>query len=160
MVEIITKRTGARREDIAARNQLEKNWGTIERLADHLSNGAYSASKAPKTADPAGSTSGTSVHVVGTAAKAQPARPYIRISPNDRVVVVDGDSGRQLHFLGDIRTGTAGRCFVLASQANGAFAPLDPALAERLADLDGEPVRTDDDEARLSALIGERLDLE
>ncbi|CDX61181.1 hypothetical protein LCM4577_14320 [Mesorhizobium sp. LCM 4577] len=48
MVEIISKRDGSRREDVAMKRLIEQNRATITRLADHISGGSYSAGKAPK----------------------------------------------------------------------------------------------------------------
>src|SRR4051812_42963893 len=88
------------KRDVEAKRLIEQNRGTIERLADQLSNGAYSASRAPK-AEP--QAQGLIIHVLGGKAESTTPEPYVRISHNDRVVVVDHETGRQLHYLGEIR---------------------------------------------------------
>ena len=90
-----------------------------------------------------------------------PARPqpYVRISANDRVVLADGESGRQLHHLGELRRVDGVRAFVLATAANGFFAPLDAGLAARLAGLDGLRLGAELGEDRLAAEIAARLEL-
>ena len=45
MVDIISKRSGPRAEDVRAKKLIEENRGAITRLADQFSNGAYSASR-------------------------------------------------------------------------------------------------------------------
>jgi len=45
MVDIISKKTGPRREDVVAKRLINNNWSTISRLADQISNGGYSKSR-------------------------------------------------------------------------------------------------------------------
>ncbi len=115
-------RAEPRREDVAARQLIERNRATIERLADHLSSGAFSASR---QAAPVPQPEGLMHPRPGWAAggRARPS-PYVRISPNDRVVLADHATGRQLEFLGQIRRQDGVRRFVLATKANGFFAEL------------------------------------
>ena len=47
-MDIISKKSGPRAEDQQAKQHLQRNWGTIEKLADTLSGGKYSADKARK----------------------------------------------------------------------------------------------------------------
>ena len=51
-MDIFSKRSGPRAEDVQARQHLQRNWGTIEKLADTLSGGKYSADKAKRAAPP------------------------------------------------------------------------------------------------------------
>ena len=51
-MDIISKKRGPRAEDQQAKQHLQRNWGTIEKLADTLSGGKYSADKAKKAAAP------------------------------------------------------------------------------------------------------------
>jgi hypothetical protein len=149
-------RDSTRREDVAARQLIERHRGTIERLADHLSNGAYSASRRPR-AEP--QPDGLMIHVLGGSAAPDPPRPYVRISANDRVVLADAASGRQLAFLGEIRRVGGVRRFVVATKANGFFAALDAELAARLESLDGAALGRDRVEADLATEISDRLNL-
>ena len=119
---------------LAARQLIERNRATIERLADHLSSGAFSASRQAK---PEPQPEGLMIHVLGGPPADETPQPYVRISPNDRVVLADHATGRQLEFLGQIRRENGARRFVLATKANGFFAELASATAARLAGLDG-----------------------
>lgn len=162
MVTIISKSDGPRREDEAARRLIQSNRGAITRLADQLSQGAYSASRAQRAAAAQGTAEqgGRSglVAFTGPAAAPEPA-PYVRISPNARVVVADAESGRQLQFLGEIRRRDGARVFILATRENGFIAPAEPVFRTALADLDGRTLDADFDEDDLASEIGRRLAL-
>ena len=80
------------------------------------------------------------IHVLGGPPAAEAPLPYVRISPNDRVVLADQATGRQLEFLGQIRRQNGARRFVLATKANGFFAEMAVETAARLAGLDGAAV--------------------
>jgi hypothetical protein len=156
----ISKRPGSqRREDVAARALIERNRGAIERLADQISNGAYSARKAAARAPAAApAPSGLIVSDLGAAPRRSDApRPYVRISPNRRVVVVDETTSRQMHHLGELRRVDGRLAFVLATRENGFFSPLDAALADRLAPLDGTALDAGRTEAGLAAELGALL---
>jgi hypothetical protein len=157
MATIISRRSGPRKEDAAARRLIDSNRATIERLADTFSNGAYSARKAAAAAPPEPQAEGLIISH-GRAAPSGPAVPRIRISPNKRVVVMDEETSRQMHFLGEIRRAEGVWRFVLATKANGFFAPVDADIAARIATLDGAPMGAgrDDDSlaAELTALLG------
>jgi len=159
MVEIISKRDGPRREDVAARRLIDQNRGTIERLANHLSGGDYRARLKPPAAPKA---SGFILHdMSGGARTDKPASPYVRISLNDRVVLVDGDTGKQLHHLGEMRDMEDGRrMFVLATRENGFHFPLDEEMCRKLAGIDRKTVTDAECEEDFAAEIGERLGLE
>ena len=154
MVDIISKRDGPRREDIAARRLLQENRGTIHKMMDHLSGGQLDSRRSkPAAAEP----EGLIIHA-GRAIDARgKARPYVRISINGRVVVADQDTSKQLHFLGEIRGPRRRQHFVLATRENGFYALVDDAFKERLADLDGRALDGDFSEDDLIALVTERL---
>jgi hypothetical protein len=139
MVDIVSKRSGPRREDVAARQMIDKNRQTIERIADQISNGGYSANKARQAAPKEPQAAGLIVSDLGGVARrpAELPKPYVRISPNGRVVVVDDNTNLQMHFLGELRRSNGATRFALATKANGFLAPLEPELAEKLAALDG-----------------------
>lgn len=158
MVEIISKRDGPRREDRDTRRLIERNRGTIERIAGHLTGGAFSTPR--PVADSAPETRGPIVHVLGGRPGGGPPRPYVRVSPNGRVVMVDHETGRQMAHLGEIRRSAGVRRFVLATRENGFFAPLDPELAEAIEPLDQLSVADEDAEEQLSSEIGRRLGID
>ena len=157
MVEIISKRDGSRREDVAMKRLIEQNRATITRLADHISGGSYSAGKVPK---PKPEAQGLIIHSVGSARPAVEASPRIRISLNGRVIMVDENSGRQLHHIGDLRRRDGSDVFVLATKANRYFSPVDEEIAAALADLDGGRLGPDYGEEQLAADIGNRLGMD
>lgn len=133
MVEIISKRSGPRKEDVQIKRILSENRSTITRLADHLSGGGYSASKQMKPKPQPNNL--VIVHGPATMSDAPPD-PYLRISPNGRVVIMDQNCGKQLHHLGDLRGHDGATRFTLATAANGYIAPLDTDLAQALTALD------------------------
>lgn len=139
MVDIISKRDGPRREDAQAWQLIEANRPIIDKLADRLTGGAYSARKAapaPRAPEP----SGLIIHTARSTAITEPPKPFVRIALNGRVSAVDANTGRQLHHLGDLRRRDDGQRFVLATGANGFFSPVAEEVAVALADLDGRPV--------------------
>jgi hypothetical protein len=154
MVDIFSKRSGPRAEDVAARQLIEKNRHTIARIADQISNGGYSANKARREAPQQPQAAGLIVSDLAAPRRsAEPARPYVRVSPNGRVVVVDENTNRQMHFLGQLKRANGVTRFTLATAANGFLSPLDPELVERLAGLDGAQMGGARDDAALAAEI-------
>ncbi len=155
---IITKKDGPRKEDVAAKQMIKQNWGTIDRLANQISGGRWQDIKQARAAK-------TSVaeydrrSFIGYASmeRAAPARPYIRISLNNRVVVVDEDTNRQLLFLGDIRYRPQGRVFCLATRANGFFDPAPDEVLEALAGLDGAVLSEDEVDEPFKQELAARL---
>lgn len=155
-MDIISKRSGPRREDEAARRLIDRNRPTIERLADQLSNGAYSAGRRAKAAEPP-EAAGLIMSDLRAPRRPDDARPYVRISPNRRVVIVDETTSRQMHHLGELRRVDGAMTFVLATRANGFFSELDAGIAGRLAPLDGARLGADRSEDGLAAEIGTLL---
>lgn len=153
MVYTISKRSGPRREDVEARKLIDSNRGTIEKIADQISNGAYSAKRRAAAAPSEPQPSGVIIHSLSGPAKPVEPRPYIRISPNRRVVVVDGETSRQMHHLGNIQRVEGTFRFLLATKANGFFAPVDAEIAEQLASLDGAAMGGERDDETLAAEI-------
>lgn len=157
-MDIISKRTGPRREDVKARALIESNRGTITQLADTLTGGGYSARKAAAAQPKEPQAQGLIFSDLGAGRQAGPARPYIRISPNGRVTAVDIETNRQLHHLGEIRRLDGRSCFVVATKANGFFSAVASEIAEPLAALDGAVMggaRTDQAlAAEIAALLG------
>lgn len=156
MVEIVSKRSGPRPEDERLRRLIEANRPTIDRLANQLTDGAWSARRQPK-AEP--QAEGLVIHTARASTPTAPARPFVRVAVNGRVSLVDTNTGRQLHHLGDIRRVAGTDRFRLATRENGFFSPVDADIATALADLDGHALEGRDAERRLIETIGTRLDI-
>lgn len=159
-MEIISKRDGPRREDEKARRLLKENAGTIRRLADTISNGGFTRMREQEAArreqpKPAGLI----IHHGGAAARNDAPEPYVKVSRNGRVVLVDLATGRQLQMLGEIRGGGLSRRFVAATAANGFLSPLDDETFAAIADLAEVGIGRDMREEDLAAALEERLGL-
>ena len=161
MVEIFSRGDGPRSQDVRLKAFLDQNRGTITKIADHLSLGRYSAGKRANTSTPQPEEKAI-FHTVGGAASspAREARPAVRATVNGRVVVVDDNSGRQLHHLGEIRRRGDEIVFLVACSENGFSAPLPDEILERLADLDRALLAQDGGEDALVSEIGSRLGFE
>lgn len=155
-MDIISKKSGPRAEDQQAKQHIQRNWGTIEKLADTLSGGKYSADKAKKAAPQA-----QGLIIVDQARPRMPdvPEPYLRISMNGRVVVADTNSGVQMHFLGQIKRQNGEMRFTLATAENGFISPLEPEFQEKLADLADRVVNRAFSEDDLAAEIRQRLQI-
>ena len=106
MVDIISKKSGPRREDVVAKRLINENRATITKLADQLSGGKYSA-RHQRPAPP--KPDGLILHDMGSSTVDETDYdPYVRITRNGRVVLVDGGSNTPLHHLGELRDGPAG----------------------------------------------------
>ena len=158
VLDIHSKFSSDRPEDKQAQAHIKRNWGTIEKLADTLSGGKYSADKAKKAAPPPQAQGLIIVDQAGPRAPDVP-EPYLRISMNGRVVLADAGTGVQLHFLGQIKRVDGARTFVIATAANGFISPLDPAVCDKIADLAGRTVDQSYPEDRLATDIKTRLDI-
>lgn len=153
MVEIISKRNGPRREDVQIKQLIEQNRATITRIADHISGGSYSAGKTARQARKPEGQGRLMIHTGPAARPSDDVAPTIRISLNGRVVVMDGNSGRQLHHLGEVRSRDGGETFVLATKDNGFFALVDESIAARLSGIDGTRLGPEYGEEQLAADI-------
>jgi hypothetical protein len=71
--------------------------------------------------------------------------------------MMDMNSARQLHHIGDIRRRDGIDIFVLATKSNGFFAPVDATIAEPLAAIDGVWLDAIYTEEKLAADIGVKL---
>lgn len=159
MVEIVSKRDGPRPEDERLRRMLEANRPTIDRMADHLTQGAWSA-RGKATAPAGPQPEGLIIHTARATTRTEPERPFVRVAVNGRVSLVDTNTGRQMHHLGDLRRGGDGhQRFRLATRENGFFSPVDPEIAAALTEFDGGPVEGRDGERRLTEAISDRLKL-
>jgi hypothetical protein len=157
-LDIISKKSGPRAEDQHARQHLQRNWGTIQKLADTLSGGKYSADKARKAAAPP-QAQGLIIVDQARPRLADDPVPYLRISTNGRVVIADVGSGIQMHFLGELRRVNGDVRFIIATKENGFFTPLDDSLTEKIADLANLPVNRSYSEDDLAQDIKTRLQI-
>ncbi len=158
-MDIHSKKSGPRAEDQQAKQHLQRNWGTIEKLADTLSGGKYSADKARKAAAPP-QAQGLIIIDQARPRLADVPVPYLRISSNGRVVLADTSSGIQMHFLGQLKRVNGAVRFVIATTENGFFTPLDTELYEKIADLADVTVNRDYCEDDLAQDIKTRLQIE
>ncbi|MGL5010453.1 MAG: hypothetical protein ACRC6I_11260 [Paracoccaceae bacterium] len=157
-MDIISKKSGPRAEDQQAKQHLQRNWGTIEKLADTLSGGKYSANKARKTAQPPQAKGLIFVDQAPPRLSDAPV-PYLRISANGRVVIADTNSGVQMHFLGQLKRINGEVRFILATKENGFITPLDPDLLEKITDLAEVTVNRSYSEENLAEDIKMRLQI-
>lgn len=155
MVDIISKRDGPRREDVAAKRVLQENRGTIHKMMDHLTGGQLSSSQ--KKPAPAPETDRLIIHTGRATDACDTVSPYVRISVNGRVVVADQETSRQLHFLGEIRGPRRNQRFTLATKENGFYALIEEDLEAKIADLDGKEVTQGFSEDDLIKALTERL---
>jgi hypothetical protein len=158
-LDIFSKKSGPRLEDAQARQHLQRNWGTIEKLADTLSGGKYSADKARRAAPPPQPDGLIIVDQAGPRVADVPA-PYLRISSNGRVVVADANSGVQIHFLGQLKRIDGAVRFLIASAENGFFSPLAPDLQSKIEDMAGRTINRDYPEEDLAKDLKSRLGIE
>lgn len=160
MVYIITKDDGPRKEDVAARKLIEGNRQTIHQLANHLTGGRWQEirqARAAQAAAPAPERRTIAGYV--RPADSDARQPYVRISPNNRVVVVDAETSRQLLFLGELRREGQGYRFRLATRGNGFFDPLTGEALDLLSDIDGIALHGDESLDPFRHEIGRRLGL-
>ena len=158
MVDIFSKNDGPRREDVEAKRLLQGNMGTIHKLADQLSNGGFSRSRATMAkAKQEPKAKGLNIHILGGASQAHAPEPVIRISIDDRVMIMDARSGKQMTFLGQLRLRNRVKYFALATSENGFVSPLDPEIENLLQDLNGIVIENDDIKGKFAAVIQKRL---
>ena len=157
MIHIISKRDGPYREEVAAKDFLQKNRTKIDAVANQLTGGRWQELRNPKPS-PQPQPSGKLWYT--PPGRPKEAEPYVRISLNGRVVIADLASGRQLHFVGELRGNGQSRYFALATRENGIFDPLDEDIRKVLADLEGVSVPDETSEQSLERVIAGRLGLD
>ncbi|WP_417524060.1 hypothetical protein [Marinovum sp.] len=141
MVDIFSKREGPRLEDVKARRLLNQNAGTIRKLADQISNGGFTKMQADQARRREGpKPEGLMIHDLKARVSSDVPEPYVKVSLNNRVVLVDRSTGRQMQMLGEIRGSFLSKRFVLATSDNGFFSPLDAEMQAVLAHLDGREI--------------------
>lgn len=156
MVHIISKRDGPRREELVAKDFIQKNRTKINAVANHLTGGRWQELRNP-VPPPQPQPSGKLWYT--PPGRPREAEPYVRISLNGRVVIADLASGRQLYFVGELRGKGQSRYFALATRENGMFEALDEGLCKFLADLEGVSVPDESSEEHLERIIAGRLGL-
>ncbi|WP_227269287.1 hypothetical protein [Roseobacter weihaiensis] len=160
MVDIFSKKEGPRREDVVAKRIISENRQTIHRLADQISGGGFSRSRAAMTqAKEAPKSDGLSIHLLERTSRPAEPEPVLKISLNGRVVIMDANSGKQLVFLGEMRRKNGQKYFALATKKNGFFSPLDEETHDRLTEFDGVIIETRDIEDKFSDVMKDRLGL-
>ena len=144
MVDIFSKREGPRLEDVKAKRLLSENAGTIRKLADQISNGGFSkmrADQARRKQEP--TPEGLIIHDMKARVSSETPEPYVKVSLNNRVVLVDKSTGRQMQLLGEIRGNFMSKYFVLATKDNGFLSPLEDDMLAALAHLEGADLTGD-----------------
>ena len=157
-MDIHSRLNSQRPEDKRAQDHVRRNWGTIEKLADTLSGGKYSADKAKKATPP---PQAQGLIIVDQARPQLPdvPAPYLRISMNGRVVLADNNSGIQLHFLGQIKRVNGAARFVVATAENGFITPLADEIFAKIADLANSVINQSYSEDNLADDIKTRLEI-
>ena len=118
MVTIISKGDGPGRRESDARKIVEQNRPKIESLVRSLTGGPPGGGTQSPTPVPTAAARKSffrrfSASLPGS--RDEP-KPYVRISLNNRVIVADENSARQLLFLGELRGPAALRRFLLATR--------------------------------------------
>lgn len=159
-MDIFSKRDGPRIEDAQAKRMLKENAGTIRKLADQISNGGYSrmqAEDARRKQQP--KPDGLMIHDFKVLASTDAPLPYVKISINNRVVLVDSNNGRQLQLLGEIRGNFIKKTFVFATKENGFISPIEEDTRESISDLENIEITSNYSEKDLAKDLEERLGL-
>jgi len=158
--EIMELKANPDRKAEDARKLVSENSSTIRAMTNYLT-GGRSEQPAPPPREPHTTEERAFFRRFSASlpASRDEIKPYLRISLNNRVIIADSNSARQLHFLGELRGKNAARRFVLATRQNGFIAPLEDELREKLADLDNTFVPTETALEALSAKLNQRLGL-
>ncbi|POF30866.1 hypothetical protein [Roseibium marinum] len=160
MVDIFSKKDGPRREDVAAKRLINENRATIHRLADQISNGGFSRSREKlRQSRQEPKPDGLIIHILGGSQTREETDPAVRISANNRVFVMDKISGKQLLFLGEIRSRGTTRYFALATEENGFISPLEEDVEQDLEDLNGIVIETPDIQEKFLEVMRKRLEV-
>jgi hypothetical protein len=103
---------------------------------------------------------GLVIHHFGAAAPPSVDHPpYVRISLNGRVVVIDGETHKQQHYLGEVRRFEDRNEFLLATRENNFYSPLEDEISDLLSDFDHQIIDGDFSEDHLVEKIGQALGL-
>lgn len=160
MVDIFSKSDGPRREDVTAKRIISENKSTIHRLADQISGGEFSRSRAAMAkAKEEPKPEGLNIHIMGGATSPRVQEPVVRVTLNGRVILVDANSGTQIQLIGQMRAKDGQKFFALATKQNGFISPLEEETEKLLGDLNGIIISSDEIEEKFVDVIAKRLDL-
>lgn len=160
-LDIFSKSDGPRAEDVKAKRMISGNLPVIRKLADQISNGGFTRMR-QQQADRAKKPQAEGLMIYDMKARLSNdvPEPYIKMSLNNRVVLADKSTGRQIQLIGEIRGGALSRKLILATKDNGFISPLDDEVLEAIGHLDGIELTSefsDDDLAgALECLLGLR----
>lgn len=159
-MDIFSKKDGPRREDVQAKRLISENSHVIKKLADQISGGGYTAMQKSKLdAKKKPQPEGLIIHDLGGVSGAVEARPYVKVSLNNRVVLACLNSGKQIQLLGEIKGTFASKRFVLATAGRGFHSPVEGEMLEALQHLDEAEINRDFDPKALAEAIGTSLGL-
>lgn len=161
MADIFSKRDDPRPEDVRAKRLIAENAGTIRKLADQISNGGFTKMRQDqKRRKEEPKPDGLLIYSMSATPRADDdPDPYIRLSLNGRVVVADQSSGRQIQMLGEIRSKSGSKRFVIASEENGFISPVSARIHELLARYDNIELTAEFTETDLVQTLAECLGL-
>lgn len=159
-MDIFSKREGPRAEDVKAKRLIAENAPVIRKLADQISNGGFSRMRQEEAQRREGpKPTGLIFHDMKSSVRSETPEPYVKVSVNNRVVLVDRTNGRQLQMLGEIRGNFLRRAFVLATKDNGFFSPMDEELHSAIGHLEDVEITSEFSEKDLARTIEDCLGL-
>lgn len=159
-MDIFSKRDGPRQEDVRAKKLLAENSGTIRKLADQISNGGFSRTRAQQArSKQKPKPEGLLIHDLKATSRVDVPEPYVKVSLNGRIVLVDKSSGRQLQMLGEIRGNSFAKSFHLATKDNGFFTPIDDETGHLIGHLNKVDITSDFTESDLAEALETLLGL-
>lgn len=153
-MDIISKSDGPRAEDVKAKRMISQNLPAIRKLADQISNGGFTRMRqmqAERNKKP--EAEGLLIFDMKARLRNDVPEPYIKISVNNRVVLADKASGRQIQLIGEIRGSSLSRKLTLATKENGFISPLDPEALEAIGHLEGLEINHEFTESDLSKTL-------
>ncbi len=159
-LDIFSKREGPRAEDVKAKRMISENMPVIRKLADQISNGGFTQMRqqqAERNKEP--QAEGKLIFDMKARATVDEPEPYVKVSLNNRVVLADRKSARQLAMIGEIRGNFLSRKLFLATRENGFISPLDEELLGCIAQLEGVEINTDYTEEELVVTLEQLLGL-
>lgn len=159
-MDIFSKREGPRAEDVKAKRMISENMPVIRKLADQISNGGFTQMRqqqAERNKEP--QAEGKLIFDMKARATVDEPEPYVKVSLNNRVVLADRKSARQLAMIGEIRGNFLSRKLFLATRENGFISPLDEELLGCIAQLEGVEINTDYTEEELVVTLEQLLGL-
>lgn len=143
-MDIFSKREGPRAEDVKAKRIISDNMPVIRRLADQISNGGFTQMRqdqARRKQEP--QPEGKLIFDMKARLQNEVPEPYIKISLNNRIVLADRKSARQIQLVGEIRGSVMSKKLVLATKENGFISPLDNEVLDAIGHLDGVEINRD-----------------